>query len=46
LNQKIDVDRLSEAELIDLNHRIVARLLLIEQMRAHSDMLVPDRGSR
>jgi hypothetical protein len=36
---KIDIDRLTEAELIDLNHRIVARLHLLNQMRAHSEML-------
>jgi hypothetical protein len=35
---KIDIDRLSEAELSDLNHRIVARLRLIGQVRAHSVM--------
>ena len=35
----IDIDLLSEAELIDLNNRIVARLRLIQQMRAHSSML-------
>ena len=35
----IDIDRLSEAQLIDLNHRIVARLKLIQQLRAHTDML-------
>src|SRR5271166_6835427 len=36
---KIDIDRLTEAELIDLNHRIVARLRFLHQMRAHSEML-------
>lgn len=36
---KVDIDRLTEAELIDLNHRIVARLRFLDQMRAHSDML-------
>jgi len=36
---KIDIDALSEPELIDLNHRIVARLRLLTQMRAHVDML-------
>jgi hypothetical protein len=35
----IDIDRLSEEQLIDLNHRIVARLKLIQQLRAHTDML-------
>lgn len=31
----IDIDRLTEAELIDLNHRIVERLRFLQQMRAH-----------
>src|SRR5215510_4196807 len=34
-----DVDKLSEAELVDLNHRIVERLRFLSQMRAHSQML-------
>ena len=36
---KIDIDKLSEDELIDLNNRIVARLRFLNQMRAHSQML-------
>ena len=36
---KIDIDRLSEAELVDLHHRIVERLRFLEQMRAHARML-------
>ena len=36
---KIDIDRLSEAELIDLNNRIVARLRFLQQMRAHVEMM-------
>ena len=36
---KIDIDKLSEEELIDLNHRIVERLRFLSQMRAHSKML-------
>jgi hypothetical protein len=35
----IDIDRLSESELIDLNHRIVARLRLLREMAAHGSML-------
>ena len=42
----IDIDRLTEAEPIDLNHRIVARLRLLNQMRAHRDMLAFNRQSR
>ena len=36
---KIDIDKLTEGELIDLNHRIVARLRFLSEMRAHSQML-------
>ena len=35
----IDIDKLNEAELIDLNHRVVARLKFLQQMRAHGHML-------
>lgn len=35
----IDIDSLSEAELVDLNHRIVERLRFLAQMRAHAAML-------
>ena len=31
---KIDIDKLTEPELVDLNHRIVARLRFLAQMRA------------
>ena len=36
---KIDIDQLSEQELIDFNIRIVERLRFLNQMRAHSKML-------
>ena len=36
---KVDIDRLTEDELVDLNHRIVARLRFLHQMRAHAEML-------
>lgn len=36
---KIDIDKLTEEELIDLNNRIVARLRFLNQMRTHSQML-------
>jgi hypothetical protein len=39
MQMKIDIDKLSEDELIDLNNRIVARLRFLNQMRAHSQML-------
>ena len=42
----INIDELSEAELIDLNHRIVERLRFLSQMRAHSEMLDFKIGER
>jgi hypothetical protein len=42
----IDIDRLSEMELIDLNQRIVERLRFLNQMRAHSAMLEFRIGDR
>ncbi|MGC1983926.1 MAG: hypothetical protein WA668_00905 [Candidatus Cybelea sp.] len=42
----IDIDRLSEPELIDLNRRIVERLRFLSQMRAHRDMLEFRIGDR
>lgn len=35
----IDIDALTESELIDLNHRVVARLRFLAQMDAHATML-------
>jgi hypothetical protein len=43
---KIDIDKLTEAELIDLNNRIVERLRLLNQMRAHGQMLQFKIGDR
>jgi hypothetical protein len=43
---KIDIDKLSEAELIDLNNRIVERLRILNHMRAHAEMLEFKIGDR
>ncbi len=43
---KIDIDGLIEAELIDLNHRVVARLKFLNHMRAHAQMLEFRIGDR
>ncbi len=43
---KIDIDGLTEAELIDLNNRIVERLKFLNQMRAHAKMLEFRIGDR
>ena len=42
----IDIDALNEAELIDLNHRIVARLRALRDLRAHVGMLEFRIGDR
>ena len=43
---RIDIDKLTEAELIDLNHRIVERLRFLHQMKAHAKMLEFKIGDR
>ena len=42
----LDLDRLTEAELLDLNRRVVERLRFLHQMRAHSAMLKFSIGDR
>jgi len=42
----LDIDLLTESELIDLNHRIVARLRFLRQLEAHSTMLEFRIGER
>ncbi len=43
---EIDIDTLTEAELMALNHRIVARLRFLNEVRAHSKMLKFKVGDR
>jgi len=43
---KVDIDKLTEAELIDLNNRIIQRLRFLQQMRAHTSMLEFSLGER
>ena len=43
---KIDLDRLTESELIDLNRRVVERLRFLRHMRAHAQMLDFSVGDR
>jgi hypothetical protein len=42
----IDIDQLTESGLIDLNHRIVARLRFLRHLDAHSSMLEFRIGER
>jgi hypothetical protein len=43
---KVDIDRLTEAELVDLNHRIVERLRVLHHMRSHVQMVEFRIGER
>ena len=43
---RIDIDKLTEAELVDLNNRIVERLRFLDHMRAHAEMLEFRIGDR
>ncbi len=43
---RIDIDQLTESELVDLNHRIVERLRLLGQIKAHTKMLQFKIGDR
>lgn len=43
---RINIDTLTEAELVELNNRIVARLRFLHDMRAHSKMLEFNLGDR
>src|SRR2546422_1638517 len=45
-NMSIDIDKLTEPELIDLNNRIVERLRFLNEMRAHGQMLQFKIGDR
>jgi hypothetical protein len=42
----VDIDQLTESELIELNHRVVARLKFLQQMKAHVSMLEFNLGEK
>ena len=42
----IDIDGLSYEELLQLNHRVVERLKMLEAMQAHIDMMAFNLGAR
>jgi len=42
----IDIDGLSYEELVQLNHRVVERLKMLEAMQAHVDMMAFNLGAR
>ncbi len=35
----VDLDRMTYEELLDLNHRVVARLKMLDSMQAHQEMM-------
>lgn len=43
---EIDINKLSEKELIELNNKIIARLRFLNEMRNHSQMLEFNIGER
>ena len=43
---RINVDQFTDAELIDLSHRIVERLKFLQHMRAHGAMMNFSSGQR
>ncbi|MFQ5632370.1 MAG: hypothetical protein ACE5I1_26670 [bacterium] len=43
---QIDLEKLSEKELIELNNKIVARLRFLREMRTHSQMMAFSIGER
>lgn len=42
----MDIDHLTEDELIELNHRIVERLKFLESMHTHSEMMQFSPGEK
>lgn len=46
MGDRINIDGLNEAELTDLNHRIVARLKMLREVRSHQAMLEFRIGER
>ncbi len=43
---KIDIDDLTEDELVELNHRIVERLKFLESMHTHREMMQFSPGEK
>lgn len=43
---KIDIDKLTEKELVELNHRIVERLRFIQSVRDHAEMMEFNVGEK
>jgi hypothetical protein len=43
---RVNIDQLSEEDLVELNHKIVARLRFLRQMQSHAQMLDYRIGER
>lgn len=43
---KVNIDKLSEKELIELNNKIIERLRFLSQMRSHAQMMKFNIGDR
>lgn len=43
---KIDIDKMTESELVELNHRIVQRLKFLESLHHHNEMLKFNVGDK
>jgi hypothetical protein len=43
---KIDIDQMTESELVELNHRVVQRLKFLESMQHHHEMLKFNIGDK
>jgi len=43
---KIDIEKLTEPELIELNHKIVERLKFLESARTHTEMMAFNIGEK
>ena len=42
----VDIDKLTYQELLELNHRVVARLKFLDSMHAHAEMMSFNPGAR
>ena len=46
MSNDIDIDQMTEEELVALNHRIVERLKFLDTVQAHRDMMAFNIGAR
>ena len=46
MNKPVDIDGLSLEELMQLNHRVVERIKMLQSMQAHVDMMAFNLGTK